>query len=279
MTGQPVASSGAQALAAPDRGSGPSCAIVVVSCDRYADLWAPFFTLWERFWPERFGPTYLVTNHAHAVFRGVKVIRVGDDVSWSDNLLKALSDVPEEYILLSVEDLFLCGPVDAEYLRRILDWVRENRPDHVRLNPSERPYRKHDDTVGWMPEGAPYRTSTVLTLWKKAVLASLLRSGESAWEFELLGSGRSDQYRGFYSAKRKVFPVINGVIKGKWQPIAVRRLKTLGIQVDRPARPVMNGTEALRFLFHLVRSRVFKLVPWSIRRGARALLTGRARSS
>ena len=40
------------------------CSILVVSCDRYRDLWTPFFTLFQRYWPDCDMPVYLGTNCA-----------------------------------------------------------------------------------------------------------------------------------------------------------------------------------------------------------------------
>jgi hypothetical protein len=246
-------------------------AVLVVSCDRYSDLWAPFFHLLDRFWPRRPGPVYLVTNTKEPRFAGVSVISVGPDESWSETLKRALSCVEEDYVLLWLEDLFLCGHVDDHQVEKVLQWVEVARPSHVRFNPTERPYAPYSRLVGRVPPGAPYRTTTVLSLWKKDVLSALLLRSENPWQFELLGSYRSDAYEDFYSTHYRCFPVINGVIRGKWQPSALRRLRTLGAPTDPGARPMMNRREAARFAFLTIRARLFKLVPWRLRRRLRRL--------
>jgi hypothetical protein len=255
--------------------SGPlSVAVVVVSCDKYSDLWGPCFALLDRFWPQRPGPTYLVTNELQPAFAGVTNIPVGPDVSWSDNLLKALEAVREEYVVMVLEDLFLCEPVDLERLSEIFAWAHAARPNQVRLNPTEPPYLRTGELVGEVPPGAPYRTTTVMTLWKKDVLRSLLRSGENAWQFEIDGSERSDCFDGFYSTYGRCFAVINGVIRGKWQRFAVQRLRMLGIAAEVSARPVMTSRETLRVHYIAMRARAFKWIPWRHRRTLRRLLVG-----
>ena len=57
-----------------------------------------------------------------------------------------------------------------------------------------------------LTKGAPYRTSAQSAIWRKSSLESLLVDGESIWEFEVLGSRRSDALEGFYAVWRPVMP-------------------------------------------------------------------------
>jgi hypothetical protein len=192
-------------------------------------------------------------------------------VSWSDNLVKGLSRVREDYVLMCLEDLLLCGPVEVDRLEATLAWVQRHRPNQVRLNPSEPAYRPHDDFVGLVPPGAPYRTSTVLTLWKRDVLSAVVKSGENAWQFETVGSARSDVFGGFFSTHGRCFAVVNGVVKGKWERCAFRRVHALGAPIDVAARPVMTWAEGVRCTAINARARCFKTVPWQWRRALRRL--------
>ena len=64
------------------------------------------------------------------------------------------------------------------------------------------------------------------------MLIELLEKKESAWEFEINGNKRAANIGGFYSTRHNVIPFINGVIKGKWNPLAKRKLLAKGIKVD-----------------------------------------------
>ena len=132
-----------------------------------------------------------------------------------------------------------------------------------------------NSVLGRIREGSHYRTSTVLTLWRKEVLLALLKPGESAWQFELVGSARSDAYPRFYSTYADCFPVINCVIKGKWRPRAVRALAAQGLAVDLAARAAMTPREDLALKAKELRSRVFKLVPMRYRRRIRYFFSRR----
>ena len=249
-----------------------SLAVVIISCDNYSDLWTPFIYQFKRYWADCPYPIYLTSNHKVVAYPGIWNLPVGDDLSWSGNLLKALEAVDEEFVLMFIEDLFLVAPVQRERLEAVMAWAAEARPNHVRLNRTEPATRPHNALVGEIEPGAPYRTSTVLSLWNKQALLSLLKAGENAWQFEFQGSVRSDALGQFYTVHQDCFPVTNGVIKGKWTRQAVLKLQAQGVTLDLDHRPVMTLGESLRFGLIRIRAAVFKCVPWKLRRSLRRRL-------
>jgi len=255
-----------------------SLGILVLSCDKYEDIWRPFFHCLERYWPDRPFPCYLVTNHQRPEFPGVSIIAVGDDRTWSDNVLKALEQVGEDYVLMFIEDLLLHAPVDATRLERILTWVATERPPYVQLVRSESPDGPHSDLVGVVLPGTLYRTSTVISVWRKDVLKGILTSGESAWDFELTGSARSDAFGVFYRSWTDCFKVTNCIIKGVWYPPALKQMRALGVPISTtPARRAMSIREFLVFQAVILRSKVFKLFPRKLRRRIRLEILKRGR--
>jgi uncharacterized NAD-dependent epimerase/dehydratase family protein len=144
--------------------------------------------------------------------------------------------------------------------------------NYVRLNPSQRPDRPYNDLVGIVSPGTIYRTSTVVSVWKKQMLQTLLRSRESAWDFEIKGSVRSDEYDDFYSTWKNCIPAVNGVIKGKWRGAAIRKLNSLGVEIDAAERAIMTQTEELIFFCKQQRSRLLNVLPPQRRRSVRALV-------
>ncbi len=248
--------------------------MLVLSCDRYSDLWAPFMAQFARHWGDCPYKRYLTTNHMDAAFDGFKTLKLGEDRSWSDNLKSALGMIQESYVLLFLEDLMLVKDVDRFLLAAVMRWVGKNEPAQVKLNATERPGEKKDELVGRVVEGAMYRTSTVATLWDKEILCALLEPGESAWEFELIGSARSDAFPGFYITYRDCFPVINSVIKGKWRRSAIRALARQGVEVDSTRRGSMRPLEELAFEAKQLRTEASKLIPMKYRRSLYARLVG-----
>jgi len=242
-------------------------AVLVVSCDRYSDLWKPFFQMFRRFWPECQFPVYLLSNQRAMDFPGVTSLVIGSDPSWSDSLKMGLECIPEKYVLLFIDDLFLVKPVDNQRVLRIFEWMVSAGANHVRMNAGPLPDKPFNDLVGVASPGTIYRTSTVMSVWKKSLLMELLKAGESAWDFEIFGTERSDAHSGFYASWKKCFPVVNGVIKGKWQRCAVKLLQSLGADLDLGQRGVVSRREMIKLQILQWRSNLLTwLVPAAYRR-------------
>lgn len=244
-------------------------AVLVVSCDNYSDVWPIFFQLYGKYWNNNDFRTYLLTNNLQPEFENVEVLSVGEDISWSDNLLNALPRIEEEFVLLFIEDLLLTKPINLELFHRCLDWALARNASYFRFNPATYPDIVINNEIGIISRGAVYRTSVVLSLWKKEVLCSLLKPGENAWEFEHHGAVRSDKYDDFYSATSTIFPVINSIIKRVWERSAVRKLSRLGITIDISYRPVTSLTGEVLWKFRLLRSMVFTAIPGKWRRSVK----------
>lgn len=250
-------------------------AILVVSCDRYADLWQPFFYLFFRFWPDCPYKIYLLSNKTIVKFSNVINIAIGEDRSWSDNLLLALKQIPEEYVLLHIEDLFLIDFVDSKKVEQFFNFAIKNNVNYLRMHASPQPDQPYNELVGVVSRGTIYRTSTVMSLWKKSFLCKLLKSGETAWDFEIYGTIRSDAYGGFYSSYKSLFPIINGVIKGKWRRSVVKKITKLGIRLNLVKRPVFSRKEEFKFMCRQLRSWLLNFIPAKYRRKIKECILGK----
>jgi len=242
-------------------------AILVVSCDKYSDLWNPFFKSFFKFWSDCPFNIYLLSNYKYANIPKVRSLSIGDDISWSDNLYKGINGLKEDYVFLFLEDLFLIDSVETNKISNIFTWILESNANYVRINPSAtKADKKFNDLVGIISKGTLYRTSTVLSVWKKDTLLDLLKTGETAWDFEIYGSLRSDIYDGFYATWGGYFSILNTVTKGKWQRSAIKKLNSIGIEIDLSKREVMTFEETIKYYFSRQRSKLLKFIPSKYRR-------------
>ncbi len=228
-----------------------SVAVVISSCDRYSDLWKPFFTLLFRYWPDCPWPLYLQSNHQTFDDTRVTTIAVGDDSDWSTGFARFLDQVPHRYVVVLMEDYLLTKPVRTAELSALARTAGSLDAACLRLFPCPGPDRPLSDHpgLGEIAVGAAYRLSLQAALWDKAALAALLVPGESAWELELKGSGRADRVaRPFLSVERSptadyALPYFcTGVEKGRWLRPALRLCRREGIAIDlarRPAEPLL----------------------------------------
>jgi hypothetical protein len=248
--------------------AGGELAVILVSCDGYKDLWPLSTGMIGRFWSDCPYAKYLISNQPSAI-PGFQSIAVGVDRGWSANLVAALKQVREEFVLLHLEDLILEGPVCQQRVDRLFSWLKSVNGNCLRMNPYPAPDRPCTSEVGIASEGMLYRASTVMTLWRKSVLCALLRPEESAWAFEIHGSERSDAFDGFYAAHTPTFSFVNAVLRGRWQRAAVRRVRRLGAEPDLEARGLLSRRSELKWLFLLIRYRVLALLPARWRRTIR----------
>jgi hypothetical protein len=171
-----------------------SVAIVVSSCDAFFDAWRPFVFFFRKHWGDCPFPIFLIVNRLRVRSTFVQAISVGPDRDWASNMQVALAQIAQPYILYLQEDYFLNGPVKRGQLAFDFSYAFERdaasfcfygrsklEDDFVPLN----------DRFGIVPRDSDGRTRLQVTLWKKDVLQSILRPGESAWNMEARASERT----------------------------------------------------------------------------------------
>lgn len=236
-------------------------AVVVISCDKFSSLWTLFFDRFSRFWPDYCGQMYLISNHMAFEREGVKTICVGDDRDWSSNLEIALSQIHEDNLLLMLEDAPLDRPVDHSGLIQIFADFSEQNFDYLNLKASPRPKNAPIDSgYGRYPANLMYRAALVPCLWRKAVLHDLLVPGETAWQFEIRGSKRSNSYERFFSVREPVLHFLHCVIQGKLDRRAALKLNSTG-EIEALNFPVMSKREYRKLRLKELRGNLFARTP------------------
>jgi hypothetical protein len=228
-----------------------TCTLLVSSCDRYADLWPPFFSLLRVHWPDCPFPVALITEERQADIPGVRTLCCGPKSEWSTRLLRALDAVGTPYVLLLLEDFFLRSPVDTQRIVALFKDMQRQRLRMLRLIPRPGPTAavEGNSEYGVIAPGAPFRVSTQAAFWEVETLRRLIVPGETIWESEVRGSNRSTEQDGFVAVWRAAIPYRHHVVeRGKWFPWSAWRFRRLGIGVDLSARPIMTFGEAMRWI-------------------------------
>ena len=214
----------------------PRIAILIVSCDKYSDLWDTCALAFNKFWPDCPYDKFLVSNekvHEKAFFRS---ILVGKDKTWSYGLNVALESLRNQYdyVFTMVEDYFFFEKVDSAYVSRMFDSFIASDGNFLSLFKLPSRLSRYNEYFGELENNIPYRHSCGFTLWKVSTLIDLLDVNENAWEFEIYGVRRSFNYSGFF-ASWKYYRTMNLVVKGRLVPSEYRRLKKClpGIEIKR----------------------------------------------
>lgn len=237
-----------------------SIAMLVVSCDRYSDLWSPFFTLLDRYWPDRTLHVYLMTNNLDFGWPGVTVIKVGEDVSYADNLRAALESIPEKWVLLWLEDLLLCSRVDQRRAMSILGAAQRRDAGYLKVSPDMPLSFEAGGTeeIGPVPKGVRYRSAIGASFYKRSTLLKLLVPGASAWDLDKskLCDALPDEFFALTTrgANPPPIPHVNALIKGRWTRGAMSFLKSEGLAeslVGRRAESISSMLYRRAFVFRL----------------------------
>ncbi len=239
------------------------CNVVVASCDKYADLLAPFSSLWRKFWPDCPFETVLVTETKPTEDLAFdRVIACGAGGNWCSRLVTALEQVETRYVILLCDDYFLAAPVDTALVLKRLEQAQRFDAANLRLipNPVTRiPYR---EGLREYRKNTAYCIATQAGIWNREFLLKLARGKASIWEFERRGSfDLAGETRPLLVTPTKEFPFVDAVHKGCWESFGVKVLKENGIAYDFSKR----GLPPLRTrLVEGMKGLVFRLVPTTL---------------
>ena len=146
------------------------------------------------------------------------------------------------------------------YFNQLSSWINNNKPNYLRLCNSHPP-KDYDSLVGKIPDKTPYKTSTMPCIWKIDTLKKILKSGESAWDFEIKGSIRAYQYTKFFAVHKNFINYHNSIIKGKWRRTILKDGFANSLDIQSLSRPVMSALEESLYSLRKLKSSVFNHLP------------------
>lgn len=209
--------------------------VVMVTCDRFADVAAGFLALWSKFWPGCKLSKVVATDGQRVVAPdGWNVNRTIAGQSWSDVLASALHHVDSRWVLLVLDEDYLCRKVDEEKIGAALSTAVASDALCVRL--WNLPHGNGAE-VGEFREHVPgslARTALQAAIWNREKLLALLVSGESNWDFELAGARRSDVISpaGVLVPRKPLLDYEEATQAGKWKQRAIWLCMREGIAID-----------------------------------------------
>jgi hypothetical protein len=214
-----------------------SVAIVVSSCDAFFDAWQPFVFFFRKHWSDCPFPIFLIVNRLRVRSNFVQPIAVGPDRDWAANMEVALKQVHQPYILYFQEDYFLNGPVQRERLAADFAYALERDAASFCFygrSKLEDNFTPLNDRFGIIPRDSDGRTRLQVTLWKKVVLQSALRPGESAWNMEARASERTRDLLALSYMGQDNLPIpylMSAISRRLWAPEAISLCQREGIKI------------------------------------------------
>jgi hypothetical protein len=252
-----------------------SVAVIVSSCDAFFDAWRPFVFFFRKYWTDCPFPIFLIVNRLRVRSTLLQPISVGPDRDWASNMQIALSHISHPYVLYLQEDYFLNGPVRSSQLAGDFAYAFEHDAASFCFYPRsqlERDFQPLNDRFGIVPPDSDGRTRLQATLWRKDVLASALRPGETAWNMEARASERTRDLLALSYMRRENVPIpylMSAISRRLWTPEAVSLCQREGVEI-RPHFRSAHSDVAWRRRFRRGLGRI--RLAWALARESRHVL-------
>lgn len=247
--------------------------VLVNSSDGFEDCWEPFFTLYEKYWPQANALIFLNTETKNWSYPNLDLTCTSVQnpslprLTWSECLIAGLDQIKTPLVLYFQEDYFIHQPVRDDLVKHSVEFMMKN-PDvkHIGLTcqGSKGPYEPyHVEGFHKIRQNARYRISTQAALWRVETLKSYLKADENGWMFEIYGTWRAHRRHDCFLvadfSEKNGGPAIDylhtGIIKGKWLSAMQNVFKTNGIKIDYSKRgfykhknPLLNKLETAKKL-------------------------------
>lgn len=229
-------------------------AIMITSCDAYADCWKPMIFSLDKYWPDCEWPRYIVTNYKEEDdLPNTYIIKVGDDKhSWCNLARMGLEAIDADYVLFFQEDYWLGRKVDNEAIKAHVQYMDENQVDYLKIQDDIRrdDLRIENSDYCMNPIDIRYAFNTAIAFWRKSAIPQLLPEDWSGWEFErqitpyVKEKNIIINSQALYSTEyvKKGIAPINGdaIVRGVWTHTAVDFLKDNSMEDIIAKRPIMG---------------------------------------
>ena len=136
-------------------------ALLISTYDNSEDLWSPLEETFQKFWPDIELPIYLTTNHMEFESKLFNSLKIGEELSWSDNLIKSLNKIKQEYVLLTFDDLFLTAKVDNQFIEQLMTRAIQSEFNYLQFYRSISKGRRLDDLIFKKFNKTRYKNSAI----------------------------------------------------------------------------------------------------------------------
>lgn len=224
-------------------------ALLVVSCDAYADVAEFFFPLYQKYWPDSPYHVYFVNNTLHKNYgQKVTIINAGNEMDWSGRLKFALKQIKEKYILFMLEDYYIGRPVETYKISEALNIMDSEKLKYYKITnqPKGKSVYKNFSYLSPIPDNQPYGINLQAAIWEKDFFEESLGDNDcSAWEIEInhlrkVKDEFTENISGCVVDTREIIFILNGVIKGKWVPATLKYFNKQNFRIDLGKRSKLS---------------------------------------
>jgi hypothetical protein len=222
--------------------------ILISSFDGFKECWPAVCHGFAKYWPDCPFKVRLMTNELDFSTPVAQVIKTQGGKVWGDRMVSAMDQIASPFVMYFQEDYWIRERVDTPRILEYVNLMEREQINYLRLLANPRPDKPfpRDSRLGILADDAPYRTSSQIALWRTDTLRTLLRPGESVWDFELQGSVRSAPYSDTFLSVwdhhgddyfHGISYVCTAINSGRWARMAHDYAQREGLALDFSTRP------------------------------------------
>lgn len=195
--------------------------LLILSCDKFSDLWDGHIKLLEENWSDRSIDTVIVTDKpTEKQYKNIRIMSAGSEGEWSDRLAYAINSINTDYIFITLDDYFLIKRVNNDSIKSLIKMMDKERIDYVRLFPRPKKATKEKLTgyskIHKIDTTCDYSVNLYAGIWNRKFLQSTVKKPKNAWQFEVLLHKRAMEYGANCAVSlRNEFEILDVVRKGK----------------------------------------------------------------
>lgn len=200
---------------------GNKLTLLILSCDKFSDLWDGQVKLLEDNWPDRNMETIIVTDKpTDKQYKNIRIMSAGSEGEWSERLEYAINNINTDYIFITLDDYFLIKKVNDNSIKNLIEMMDKEKIDYIRLFPRPKRATK-EELIGYnkihkIDITCDYSVNLYAGIWNKKFLQSTVKKPRNAWQFEVLLHKRAMEYgANCVVSLRNEFKILDVVRKGR----------------------------------------------------------------
>ena len=227
--------------------------LLIIGFDPYKDVWDHYFELLEKYWQDR-PKTYLATNEIVPDYHNVEVLPAGKNAEWSQKVIKALTQIDSEYVILLLEDFFTTSAVDNSNIEELVEYMESYHLNYCKLlNQSKIKGHKFcgKKYLRIIDKNADYGISLQPAIWRKEFLIELVGTENyNAWIFEFRQVKEKKQNKNRIDCigdRRNILKITHAVVQSKYLRSAVHVFKKQNYILNTSVRPMLSVKENFKY--------------------------------
>lgn len=177
----------------------PKYRVLIPTCDHYLAVLRPLAHLYNKYWLPN--PEVIIGGFKEPDFDlppNFTFISLGDMKDypldkWSDQLIKLVESVEDETFILSMDDMLPVGPVDAEAVQILFDYMVQFQYVARMDLTSDRQFAWGSEDYGVVSRlhlvkshpDSQYTVSMMPCAWNRRHFFNIMESGKNPWQVEL----------------------------------------------------------------------------------------------